>query len=266
MTAAVLPSRVCYTGAHGSASWCGKAVDDRRRFVAFLGDVVSRRVTDEESGFAADLHGLATTDMATEQVERLLRAVPDPKRWEIGEALAECALREDSGHEMHWPWNTVRDRRTPRASLPGADLVGFCRLDGAVWLTFGEVKTSSEAKAPPNVMSGSSGMGWQLEKSAKRPNIQRTLLQWLHTRCSREPHRSMYEEAVRRFLESQGKTLLIVGVLIRDTQPNEADLGGRGKALALRLPAPTRVQLFAWYLPVPIAQWPALLREGRHDN
>lgn len=72
--------------------------------------------------------------------------------------------------------------------------------------------------------------------------------------------------AVGRFLESQGKTLLIVGVLIRDTRPNAADLQGRGKALALTLPAPTRVQLFAWYLPVPIADWPALLREGRHDN
>ena len=266
MTATVFPSRVCYTGAHGNASWCGKAVDDRRRFAAFLGDVVGRRVADEESGFAADLRGLATTDMASEQVERLLRAVPDPQGWEIGEALAECALREDSGHEMHWPWNMVRDRRTPRASLPGADLVGFCRLDGAVWLTFGEVKTSSETKAPPNVMAGGSGMTWQLEGSARRPDIQRTLLQWLHNRCSNERYRSMYEEAVGRFLESQGKTLLIVGVLIRDTRPKEADLSGRGKALALALPAPTRVQLFAWYLPVPIADWPALLREGRHDN
>ena len=167
---------------------------------------------------------------------------------------------------MHWPWNTVRDRRTPRASLPGADLVGFCRLDGDVWLTFGEVKTSSEAKAPPNVMSGGSGMGWQLERSAKRLEIQRTLLQWLHTRCSQEQHRSMYEEAVRRFLESQGKKLLIVGVLIRDTELKAADLQGRGKALALTLPAPTRVELFAWYLPVPVSQWPALLREGSHAN
>ena len=45
----------------------------------------------------------------------------------------------------------------------------------------------------------------------------------------------MYEEAVRRFLESQGKKLLIVGVLIRDTEPKEADLQGRGKVLSLSL-------------------------------
>ena len=263
MPATMLSASVCYTGNYGSASWRGKAVGDCRHFAMFLRDVVGQRVADEESGFAADLRGLATTDMATEQVEHLLRSVPDPKGWEIGEALAECVLREDSGHGMYWPWNTVRDRRTPRASLPGADLVGFCRLDGAIWLTFGEVKTSSEAKAPPNVMAGGSGMGWQLEKSAKHLDIQRTLLQWLHTRCSHERDRSMYEAAVKHFLESQGKKLLIVGVLIRDTQPNEADLQGRGKALASTLPAPTRVELFAWYLPVPIAQWPALLRGGK---
>ena len=188
-----------------------------------------------------------------------------PKVWNSFK-ISKSDSTSASGYLPDTKWNTVRDRRTPRASLPGADLVGFCRLDGAVWLTFGEVKTSSEVQAPPNVMSGSSGMRWQLEGSAKRLDIQRTLLQWLHTRCSHEPHRSMYEEAVRRFLESQGKRLLIVGVLIRDTEPDEADLQGRGKTLASTLPAPTRVELFAWYLPVPIAQWPALLREGSHDN
>jgi hypothetical protein len=199
--------------------------------------------------------------MATERVEQLLRAVPDPEGWEIGEALAECALQADSGREIHWPWNTVRDRRTPRASLPGTDLVGFCKFDTAVRLVFGEVKTSSETSAPPNVMYGGSGMAWQLEESTTRLDVQRTLLQWLYARCSDEPHRSMYHEAVGRFLASQGKDLLIIGVLIRDTAPNEADLQSRAKALGTKLRSPTSVELVAWYLPVPIAEWPALLRE-----
>src|SRR5690606_29430437 len=129
-----------------------------------------------------------------------------------------------------WPWNTVRDRRTPRASLPGTDLVGFYRQGETVLLLFGEVKTSSEQSAPPNVMYGGSGMTWQLEESAKRLDIQRSLLQWLHARCLVEPYRDLYEKAVSRYLCSEGKELLIVGVLIRDTQPNEADLQSRGKA------------------------------------
>ena len=74
--------------------------------------------------------------MATEFVERLLNSLPNTKDWEIGEALAECALQSDSEHDVSWPWNTVCDRRTPRASLPGADLVGFLREDEDVFLLF----------------------------------------------------------------------------------------------------------------------------------
>lgn len=262
MTTPALASTISYSDSHSGASWCGRSVGDRAQFVTFLRQVVRPRIADAESGFEADVRGLATTDMAVDQVERLLRAVPDPEGWEIGEALAECALQSDSGREFHWPWNTVRDRRTPRASLPGTDLVGFCRIDGTVWLTFGEVKTSSAPATPPNVMYGGSGMTWQLENSATRLDIQRTLLQWLYTRCSSTLHRGLYEEAVRRFLNSEGKELLVVGVLVRDTTPNSADLQGRGRALARALPTPIRIELFAWYLPVPIADWPALLREA----
>jgi hypothetical protein len=261
MTSVALESTIQYQGHAGSAHWEGRHVVDAKGFAGFVREVVRPRVADEISSFEPDLRGLATTGMATEFVERLLKAVPEPKDWEIGEALAECALEKDSGREVHWPWNTVRDRRTPRASLPGTDLVGFYREDDTVLLLFGEVKTSSDAGTPPNVMYGGSGMTWQLEESAKRLDIQRTLLQWLQARCLVEPHRELYEKAVSRYLESGGKELLIVGVLIRDIPPNEADLQSRGKALSKKLEAPTRIELIAWYLPVPIAQWPQLLKE-----
>ncbi len=199
--------------------------------------------------------------MSTEFIERLLKAVPEPQGWEVGEALAECALQSDSGREVHWPWNTVRDRRTPRASLPGTDLVGFYRDGDTVLLLFGEVKTSSDAGTPPNVMYGGSGMTWQLEESAVRLDIQRTLLQWLHVRCRTDLHRELYEKAVRRYLESEGKELLLVGVLIRDTPPSELDVKSRATALSERVGAPTRVEIIAWYLPVPVAEWPQLLSE-----
>lgn len=214
------------------------------------------------SAFDADMRGLATTGMDTRFVERLLNAVPDPEGWEVGEALAECALRDDSGRCVVWPWNTIRDRRTPRASLPGADLVGFYREEEKVFLLIGEVKTSSEASAPPRVMSGGNGMAWQLQENATRLVIQRTLLQWLNARCESEPYRTLYEKAVNRYIGSKGKELLLVGVLLRDTQPNELDLKSRGSMLASHLHQPTRVELIAWYLPVSIATWPALLQEA----
>jgi hypothetical protein len=258
---ATLDSTICYSGFNASANWEGRHVADEKRFKRFLREVVGPRISDAAASFESYIQGLATTGMATEFVERLLNAVPDPKGWEVGEALAECALQQDSGREVHWPWNTVRDRRTPRASLPGTDLVGFYRKDDSVFLLFGEVKTSSDADTPPNVMNGGSGMAWQLEQGATRLDIQHTLLQWLHVRCQSAPYRGLYEKAVGRYLSSEGKELLIVGILIRDTAPSELDLKSRGQALSRKLPSPTRVALIAWYLPAPIADWPKLLKE-----
>lgn len=58
-----------------------------------------------------------------------------------------------------------------------------------------------------------------------------------------------------------GKDILLVGVLLRDTEPNELDVTARAVALAKSLRAPTRIEVTAWYLPVLIKDWPALLEE-----
>lgn len=258
---ATLGSAICYSGRAMSANWEGRSVADGTRFKRFVREVVGPRVADVDSFFASDVRALATTGMATEFVEHLLQTVPEIEGWEVGEALAECALQQDSGREVHWPWNTVRDRRTPRASLPGTDLVGFYREGDSALLLFGEVKTSSDVTTPPNVMNGGSGMAWQLEQSATRLDIQRALLQWLNARCRSHPYRDLDEKAVGRYLQSGGKELLLVGILIRDTAPSELDLKSRGQALSKKLDKATRIELIAWYLPVHIAEWPTLLRE-----
>ena len=255
---AVLNSSVNYSGSVDSVKWEGRVVDDEEQFKRYMREIVNQRIADSELSFDADLRALATTEVETQFVENLLKAVPRLKSWEVGEAFADCALRDDSNLHVVWPWNTVRDRRTPRASLPGADLVGFYRENEKVVFLFGEVKTSSDKNAPPGVMSGGSGMAWQLEQNATRRDIQLSLLQWLQARCQSQPYRDLYEEAVKRYLASEGKALLIVGVLIRDTSPNEDDLKGRGSTLSEKFSDPTQIELIAWYLPVPIADWPAL--------
>ena len=253
-----------YSGSQDSAQWRGHLVRDEGRFRAYLTARVKARVQDTDGGtpFAAELRGMATTGMETDFVEELLHAVPEEESWAIGEALAECVLADDDDREICWPWNLVRDRRTPRASLPGADLVGFYKEDDVVLLLFGEVKTSSDQSTPPNVMNGSGGMAWQLKDEATRLDIQHSLLKWLRARCGSPEHRWLYRAAVERYVRSLGKEILLVGILLRDTTPNELDVTARAKFLAGSLGSPTRIELSAWYLPIPIKDWPASLQEG----
>jgi hypothetical protein len=92
----------------------------------------------ETTGF--DLGGLLG------QVENSPRA----KDWEIGEAFAEIALED--GHEAMFPWPTGFDKRSRKASLPGPDLVGLQRR-AAPRFVFGQVKSSSENRVPPQVVN-----------------------------------------------------------------------------------------------------------------
>lgn len=260
MTSSVaLGSSVAYSGAVKSVQWEGRDVEHHVAFERYMREVVGPRVTDEASSFVTELRGLATTGVEVSFVERLLHAVPVPEGWEVGEAFAECALRDDADRRVHWPWNMVRDRRTPRANLPGADLVGFLCDGQEVLLLIGEVKTSSDTRTPPSVMSGHGGMAWQLE-NVMRTDVQLALLQWLYARCRSEHLGELYRKAVERYLESEGQALVLVGVLLRDTQSSELDLKARGEALSHQIDDPTRVDLIAWYLPLPIPDWPALVQ------
>jgi len=260
----ILPSKTRYEGTYGCAHWRGEVVADADVFSEYMRGRVRDYVADADTGdpFAAEIRGLATTGVETEFVEKLLRAVPDSVSWEVGEALAQCIVSQDDKREITWPWNTVRDRRVPRASLPGADLVGFCRKDDVVLLLFGEVKTSSDPTVPPNVMYGGSGMTWQLHENATRLDVQHVLLKWLRTRCSSQEYIKLYRGAVQRYLKSQGKEILLIGILLRDTPPDERDIKSRAIALAKELISPTQIEIVAWYLPVQISKWAALVQRG----
>ncbi len=215
---------------------------------------------------ATSLCGRITRDGNYGYGDRLCRETPTScsRRGVVGNRRGACRMcaRRRRDREICWPWNLVRDRRTPRASLPGADLVGFYKEDDAVLLLFGEVKTSSDQSTPPNVMNGSGGMAWQLKEEATRLDIQHSLLKWLRARCVSPDHRWLYRAAVERYVRSLGKEILLVGILLRDTKPNELDVTARAKFLAASLGSPTRIEISAWYLPIPIKHWPALLHEG----
>ena len=253
----------CYADQDRQVSWAGVQMNDGDDFTQFLTTEVAARVYDEKgsSEFEAHLRGLATTGFQQESLQALLDAAPQEERdWAIGEALAEVHLTQE--HGIDWPWNAERDKRTPLASLPGADLVGLMADEDGALLALGEVKCSSEAKNPPQVMYGRSGMANQLDKLADDLGLLHTLLRWLFPRCKGTAHESNFNHAVIRLLESGNRAVALFGILIRDTEPNTQDLCSRGRHLAGRLQAPTSCCLKALHLPCPINQLPARIKGG----
>jgi len=244
-----------YSGDVEGVRWSGH----RAAFADFSDEQVAsvvERIYDLATADALEeeLRALAQTDAQVGFIESVLSSTPEPLPWQIGESLAESLLA--FGHGAVWPWNGARDLRTPRASLPGADLVGFSiEIDDAVFL-FGEVKTSSDIAAPPGVMSGRSGMVHQLESLDSRVDIQFALINWLRARCLGTEHDAHFQAALARYVASQGREVSLVGCLMRDTEPDSLDLQNRATALSQALVSPGVARLFAWYFDKRCIEWP----------
>jgi len=252
----------CYPSDTSVKEWRGYRITDEAEFDTFLKGRVKSRVTDEEfeAALTADLQALTTTQMSSDALIAILSANPVPLAWEIGEAIAECLLEDE--FDVSWPWNENRDRKTPRASLPGADLVGFCGEENDAVLLLGEVKTSFDKNSPPGVMAGRHGLSHQVDELAKSKEIHGSLIRWLHARCKNTEHWPKFQMALTNYLNSRGKRIALVGVLLRDTVPQEDDLRTRGKALADLALNETEVRLDAWYVPRPINDWVKLTMDG----
>lgn len=134
--------------------------------------------------------------------------------WQTGEGLAESYLINH--FSCSFPWTSNRDFKNLKSSLTGADLVGFYDNKFA----FGEVKTSSENRHPPQVTSKAQyGLNTQLNKLCSDKNLQSTLIQYLFHRLKGDQR---YENALKKYLQNNND-FNIFGVLVRDTEPNIAD-------------------------------------------
>jgi len=259
-----LPSQTAYQSTHGCVSWQGERALDGAALGGFLRGPVAARLADSEGGdeLRDHLRGLSLTGMGHQALEEVLAAdVPEERDWAAGEALAEAVLEEH--HDVVLPWNTERDKRNPFASLPGADIVGFQRDGDSHRLALGEVKCSSEAQSPPQVMSGrSGGLGHQLDTLADNLGTICQLLKWLMPRVKRTEHQVSFNNACTRYFNSERRDLALFGILVRDQEARETDLQARGRSLGGRLQVPTRCHLIALYLPWPISQLPAVIQQG----
>ncbi|HOI25207.1 MAG TPA: hypothetical protein PK581_06395 [Caldisericia bacterium] len=245
----------------GQISWEGHVFEDVNAFELFISNEVANRLTDTDTtnAFKAVAIGLKLTGFGTENLNKVLNSeITEERSWSIGEAIAEVWLNQV--HGIVWPWNTARDRRNPRASLPGADLIGFIKKGSTHHFVFGEVKTSSEKNTPPNVLNGSRGMIHQIENLATNHTLINSLIRYILVRCENQEHKQMFSSSLEIFLNSGRKIVSLYGVLIRDIKANELDLMNPGKSLSYSITPPTCCKLVALYLPCSIEDLPEKVR------
>lgn len=250
---------LAYEGTHRVCSWSGHVVNADE--LGDLADAISERALDLAFSAAIEDHlrSVAQTAFAAEWIDEFIKSATPTSvlDWQVGEAFAEAILERD--HGIRFPWNTRRDERVPKASLPGADLVGLVTTAEGSLLVFGEVKSSSDGSAPPAVLVGKSGMVQQLDRILDDRSLQLTLIKWLMARVSAATLGDAFNEALSRFVNSEGAAVKLIGALIRDTAPNEDDVSQRGRSLGEKAGAPGTVELLVWYLPLEMTAWTELV-------
>jgi hypothetical protein len=157
--------------------------------------------------------------------------------WQVGEGFAEAYL--SSHFSCRFPWSSNRDLKNPKSSLSGADMVGYCNGEFA----FGEVKTSSESKYPPQVTSKKDGLNSQLNTLCSDPQLRLTLVHYLF---HREMDKTEYIDAFKCYMNDMS-SFYIFGVLVRDVLPKIRDWEYLKKYLKPH--KPEKVSLVALYLP-----------------
>ena len=243
----ILAGRIVYR--HGSfpCTGTGLAWSNKELDAAIKGPVAAVLFDEEgKANIEAILTGLADTEFAQEGLKRLLEDPETVEDWRVGEAIAETYLTHCKF--CFFPWPDGRDERKSGSSLPGADLVGFGTDDKGDCLAFGEVKTSSQNRHPPSLMTGRTGLQQQMEDLRDCEAIRDGLLRYLGHRAKATPWRSRFEAASRRYLQNKCDVQLY-GVLIRDVPPNGEDLRLRVKELGRDCPQDIRIELLALYLP-----------------
>ena len=214
-------------------------------------DVRSKLIDEEEiSELDAIDQVTSSSKFENEDVRSIL--VNGTPSWTIGEAIAEAYLQNNCN--IHWLWNIRNDVRTPNASLPGPDLVGFIKYKNDTKLVFGEVKTSLQQKKPPRVMYGSGGLIQQIIRLADDRSLKVYLCAWLLKKCKSTKYENTIKLACGTYLNPKFGSFSLYGVLVRDTVPDQADLSSGGEKLAKLLYSPTDCQLVALHVPCAISK------------
>ncbi len=220
-------------------------------------DSINRlRALKDETGFVANDELLA-------DLQELENKEVELQQFRVGEAYAEIVLEQEFTCRFHW--NENRDTRNPKGNKTGADLVGFIEVDGQVLFLFGEVKTSSEtATRPPQVMTSTHGIENQLRNLYKDRSTRLILISYLKNKMRHypvdHPFRRDFEASERAYYFGDCNYQLI-GVLVRDVEPDQRDVEPSYARLREQVLEPRGINLVALYLPIQKEEWLGIINE-----
>lgn len=193
---------------------------------------------------------LYQTGFSSDAIEEIIKADSPSSTGTIllgdfGEVFSTLFLTEQCG--MKFPWPTFWDRRNPKASLSGGDLVGFAYDNDGAILVVGQAKASGENRQPPTVVTHPKhGLVAQLMLMCETRSLILSHIRWLLVRSLGTDWEQDLLRAIGRFFEESAR--IVAGVLVRDCPPSVSDLGTAHAQLMMTGGA--KVQLFGCYLPL----------------
>jgi len=174
-----------------------------------------------DANFEELINNLSDTGFDTSTLETALASHHSLTSWEWGECFAYDQVEKHLGIKI--PWSPFWDRRIRRTSLPGGDIVGLKDDGHNVIFVFGEIKTSSQKKHPPDVITKTNdGIIDQIKRLASRKTI-KDHIQWLCLRADGKDWKEDFDKAMKYYVQHD-IGYIIIGLLIRDTSPNVQDL------------------------------------------
>lgn len=220
----------------------------KNEFPAFLRQTISPAYRDEKYNAQMKAVAIEMTGFDSANLQAVFDTMSKVSNFRIGELVAEKIV--ESRYNAKFTYNSDRDLKNPNSNNTGADLVGFIEMgDGAINFLFGEVKTSEEEAAPPGVMYGSTGMIDQLAELGTRPDKLNSLVKWIFLKCRLDKD-LLVQKCIREAMQNYAKdrsSVRLIGVLVRDTNPDELDLKNRYNDLKRKIAGRHNVQLLAVY-------------------
>lgn len=212
-----------------------------------------------------DETGFVASDELLADIQALENAEIETQQFRIGEAYAEIILEQEFTCRFHW--NENRDTRNPKGNKTGADLVGFIEVNNQVLFLFGEVKTSSEiTNRPPQVMTSADGIERQLRDLYNDRSKRLILISYLKNKMrhypTNHPFRSDFEASERNYYSGDCDYQLI-GVLVRDVEPDERDVSITYERLKSHVLNPKGIKLIALYIPIKKEDWLATINRDQ---